>query len=118
MMLEINGNLFEVVRPDIKKGQGLKATYNYYLNRYGARSIYQAYKTPSTRKCAIYEQWVRDFNVIGCECISVMGASSSFFSVGARCSRGVFYITPSHNYFIPDCVSTYQALKGGDLFEK
>lgn len=118
MMLYINGDLFEVVRPDTKKGQYLKDTYNYYLNRYGARSIYQAYKTPSSRKCAIYEQWVRDFSVIGCECISVMGASSSFFSVGARCARGLFYITHIHNYFIPDCLSTYQALKEGEKFEK
>lgn len=113
MYLEINGDLFEVVKPDTKKGQGLRDTYNYYLNRYGTRSIYQAYKTPSRRKVAIYEQWVRDFNVIGCERITVMGASSSFFSVAASCASGLFYITPSHNYFVPDCISTYQAIKGG-----
>ena len=113
MYLEINGDLFEVVNPDTKKGIGLYRSYDFFVFRYGVRTIYQAYKTPSTRKVAIYEQWVRDLNVIGCEGITVTGASSSFFSIAAKCNRGLFYITPSHNYFVPDCISTYQDIKKG-----
>ena len=105
--LELGGISFEVVPTDTKKAQGYINTYNWYMRRYDRRTILQAYKRPSPRKMDIYENWLNDFSEIeketdGCIMVSVLGASSNFFSIGAYdvVNKRLFYITAGHNRVI------------------
>lgn len=116
MIIDINGVSYELINPLTKKGQDLLSAYKFFVSYRGYRSIETAYSKPSTAKIKAYERWCNELVTIGCSGITVLGVSSWLFSMGAKHERGLFYITPNHNYFIADTVGTYQALKGGDKF--
>lgn len=116
MIIDINGVSYELVNPLTKKGQDLISGYKFFVSYRGYRSIHRAYNKPSAEKVKAYERWCNELVPIGCSGITVLGASSWLFSMGAKHEKGLFYITPNHNYFIADTVGTYQALKGGDKF--
>ena len=104
----INGVDFELINPNTKKAQEIDRTYDFFVTRYGLRSIWEAYGRPSARKEAIYEEWVDFFGSIGLSCC-VLGANSCVFSIGAYNPEtyDMYYITPSHNYLI----------KGGAIYD-
>ena len=116
MIIEINNVSYELINPLTKKGQDLISGYKWFVYNRGYRSINTAYSKPSTTKIKEYERWCNELVSIGCSGITVLGASSRLFSMGAKHERGLFYIAPNHNYFVADTVGTYQALKGGAKF--
>lgn len=112
-IVTINGVGYELVNPISKKGQGLKSGYRFFVFNKGFRSIHTAYVKPSSAKIKAYEYWCNELVSIGCSGITVLGASSWLFSMGAKHERGLIYITPNHNYFVADTTDTYHALRGG-----
>ena len=100
----VNGIDFEVINPNTKQAAGIVHTFNYFMNRYGSRSIMDAYKNPSSRKRSIWQEWRNWFFEYGASQMTVMGASSHTFSIGIydRESNTLFYITAGHNRMIKE----------------
>ena len=119
MTIYINGSWFTLVNPTTKKAEELRSRYNFFVSIKGTRNIYQAYRTkPSWAKIQAYEKWLRFCQDIDGHNMTVLGANTYMFSCAFKHARGLFIINPSSRYFVADCVSTYQALKGGNSFEK
>lgn len=110
-IVTINGVDFEIINPITVQGERLILAYDWFINARGKRSITDAYKKPSTKKVSIYESWRVFFSEIECTGYTVLGSNCNMFSVGAIDVHGnYYYITKSHNYYIPCTFKNYQLL--------
>ena len=103
-IVNLAGELFKFVNPATKEAERIVSSYRFFYSRYGNRNIYQAYKRPSDIKCEIWRDWLTTFGEIeyvtgGSLDVTVLGASSHTFSIGAYDSINhvLYYITKSYN---------------------
>ena len=94
--------MFENVKATTKKAQSMIESVDWYVNRYGYRSIFDAYKNPSDTKVAIYHDWERFAVEHGADICTVLGANCFMFTMAIVYNedgnRILLYITPNHNY--------------------
>lgn len=86
--VELNNRTFEVV-PHLQ------------VNDDYIETIYDAYKRPSKRKIAIWNEWAKWFNKLkkdNNDFISICSHNYVRFSIHGRVNEYKFYITPTHNY--------------------
>ena len=103
----INGVLFEVVTAPAAASDIVRS-YDFFTTRYGCRDIFKAYNKPSSVKASIWNEWKSFADDIGGN-ITVLGASSNFFSVGIKTADAVYYITKNHNKVVKTAATTAAA---------
>ena len=92
--MEINGETFEVVKAETKKGQDIILTYHNWVKEWN-----DLYKNPSTTKERIKEYWKRFFVEIGASRRGYRG-NSMRFSIYSKTAENYFLITADHNYVV------------------
>ncbi len=89
----VNGRTFEITKPSTSP-----------LKPWGGfKSIYEAYKKPSSTKVQIYEDWERWFSECDTLASGVIASSSNFYTHGGivrLCGNKLYNvrITYAHNY--------------------
>ena len=92
---------FEDVRKTNKLAGHMVASWK--RARLEAVGLYDAYKSPSTRKASIYYSWQEYAREHASNVFSITGHNCMFFSlvfdfIGDDGKAYIAYITPSHNY--------------------
>lgn len=103
--LEVANKLFTVITGDKAKEQ-IISNYKFFTRVYGRRGLYDAYKTPSSRKISINNDWRAWCKAAGINAdnMVVLGANSNTFSLGIydNANNRLFYITKSYNKVVND----------------